>query len=125
MREYIAQIEQLITLTVPQQLPIKRNIQQKVTNLELESTLREIVEEVFDLPIEPEEIELDLEADLGMDSLERIRLVTHLEKLYGKVDRQGLLRSRSLREIASILQPNNLESAQSNSMVNLAELHIA
>jgi acyl carrier protein len=45
----------------------------------------------------------DLEADFGVDSLERIRLVIHLEKLHGKVDRQALLSCRSLQEMASTL----------------------
>jgi acyl carrier protein len=45
----------------------------------------------------------DLEADLGVDSLERIRIITRLEKLHGKVDRQALLNCRSLQEMASTL----------------------
>lgn len=44
-----------------------------------------------------------MEADLGVDSLERIRIITRLEKLIGKVDRQALLSCRSLQEMANTL----------------------
>jgi acyl carrier protein len=48
----------------------------------------------------------DLEADLGLDSLERIRLVTKLEGIYGKQYRQDLLNCRTLQEMAAILAPS-------------------
>jgi len=102
IREYIAQIEELTSLTIqPQQatqpLPVSQG------DAHIESTLRQIAEEICHCPITPDEMDKDLEADLGMDSLERIRVVTRLEKLHGKLDRQALLSCRSLQEMASTL----------------------
>ncbi|NEO36799.1 MAG: acyltransferase domain-containing protein [Moorea sp. SIOASIH] len=102
MTEYIAQIEELVSLTIQPEQPSKSQ-QPLPTNTAIESTLRQVTEEICHYPISADEMDLDLEADLGVDSLERIRIVTHLEKLYGKVDRQGLLSCRSVQEMASTL----------------------
>ncbi|NEP55213.1 MAG: hypothetical protein F6K65_43095, partial [Moorea sp. SIO3C2] len=102
MREYIAQIEELVSLTIQPEQPSKSQ-QPLPTDTAIESTLRQVTEEICHYPISADEMDLDLEADLGVDSLERIRIITHLEKLYGKVDRQGLLSCRSVQEMASTL----------------------
>ncbi|MUH00292.1 hypothetical protein F7734_51690 [Scytonema sp. UIC 10036] len=106
MREYISQIEELTSLTiqpqeVTQPLPVSQKDTKNDTNIE--SLLKQVAEEICHYPITSEEMDQDLEADLGMDSLERIRIVTRLEKLHGKVDRQALLSCRSLQEMANVL----------------------
>jgi malonyl CoA-acyl carrier protein transacylase len=102
MREYINQIEELVSLTIRPQQESKH--QQALTgDTNIESALRQVAEEICHFPITADEMDKDLEADLGVDSLERIRLVIGLEKLHGKVDRQALLSCRSLQEMASTL----------------------
>ena len=102
MREYIAQIEELTSLTIqPQQ--VTQRLPASPGNASIESTLRKVAQEICHYPITASEMDKDIEADLGMDSLERIRIVTRLEKLHGKVDRQALLSCRSLQEMASTL----------------------
>jgi acyl transferase domain-containing protein len=105
MKEYITQIEELTSLSIqPQQVTQPQAVSQK--NLKIESQLRLLAEEICHYPISSEEMDKDLEADLGMDSLERIRIVTRLEKFYGKVDRQALLSCRSLQEMTNLLVSN-------------------
>ena len=66
--------------------------------------LQEVATAVCHTPIVPADLALDLEADLGFDSLERIRIVTQLEKQWGTVDRKVLLNCRSLQEMGRSLQ---------------------
>ncbi|GAB1543989.1 hypothetical protein NUACC21_66650 [Scytonema sp. NUACC21] len=106
MREYISQIEELTSLTIQTQQvtqPILASQKDTQRDTDIESLLRQVAEEICHYPITSEEMDQDLEADLGMDSLERIRIVTRLEKLYGKVDRQALFSCRSLQEMANVL----------------------
>jgi len=111
MREYINQIEELVSLTIQPQQESKP--QQALTgDTNTESTLRQVAEEICHFPITVNEMDKDLEADLGVDSLERIRLITHLEKLYGKENRQSLLSCRSLQEMASTLDPSGRQVKQ-------------
>ncbi|MBR8838430.1 MAG: amino acid adenylation domain-containing protein [Stigonema ocellatum SAG 48.90 = DSM 106950] len=102
MREYIGQIEELVSLkTQPQQ--VTKQQQPPQTDTEIKSTLQEVAAEVCHYRITDDHMDQDLEAELGIDSLELIRIVTRLEKRLGKVDRQALLSCRSLREMASLL----------------------
>ena len=61
--------------------------------------------------ITDESLDKDLEVDLGMDSLELIRIVTKLEKQLGKVDRQALLSCRTLSEILSVLSSRTVNTS--------------
>ena len=111
--EYITQIEELTSLSIqPQQVTQPQAVSQKDINIE--SQLRQVAEEICHYPISSEEMDKDLEADLGMDSLERIRIVTRLEKFYGKVDRQALLSCRSLQEMTNLLASDRTTKGTSN-----------
>ncbi|MBD2519330.1 acyltransferase domain-containing protein [Nostoc sp. FACHB-973] len=103
MREYIAQIEELASLTVQPQQPTQNLPAGSKADAKIESTLRQVAEEICHYQISSEEMDKDMEADLGVDSLERIRIITRLEKLLGKLDRQALLSCRSLQEMANTL----------------------
>ncbi|MBD1836178.1 acyltransferase domain-containing protein [Cyanobacteria bacterium FACHB-472] len=111
MREYINQIEELVSLPI-QPHQVSKQQQALVGDTNIESALRQVAEEICHFPITANEMDKDLEADLGVDSLERIRIVTHLEKLYGKVNRQTLLSCRSLQEMASILNQSKKQVTQ-------------
>jgi amino acid adenylation domain-containing protein len=71
----------------------------------LTARLREVVEEVCHQRVGAADLDKDFEADLGLDSLERIRIVTRLHTLSADVDRQKLLACRTLREMAEALAP--------------------
>jgi amino acid adenylation domain-containing protein len=101
IREYIAQIKELTSLSIRPQQAIQPSKLQ--TDARLEATLQEVAQSICHHPISSREMNLDLEADLGMDSLDLIRIVAGLEKLLGKCDRQTLLRCRSLREMESVI----------------------
>ena len=77
-------------------------------NPEIAISLRQITSEICHWTIEAEEMSDDLEADLGLDSLEQIRLVTRLEGMYGKNYRQALLNCRTLEEMAIVLSAEPL-----------------
>jgi acyl transferase domain-containing protein len=107
MKTYLELIEELAALPTDKQIapifipPI--NINQDIKNIE--ESLRQTTSEICHWAIEESEISDDLEADLGLDSLERIRLVTRLETVYGKDYRQALLDCRTLQEMVEILAP--------------------
>jgi acyl transferase domain-containing protein len=105
MKSYLKQIEELATLPTEEQvastfaLPINKDIS---------ANLRQVTSEICHWGIEESEMSDDLEADLGLDSLERIRLVTRLEGVYGKNYRQALLNCRTLQEMELILSAEPL-----------------
>ncbi|NCS38381.1 MAG: acyltransferase domain-containing protein [Microcystis aeruginosa BS13-10] len=105
MTAYVSQIEELANLPVQDQVLISHSSSISF-NTEIEEMLRQITSEICHWTIEEEETSDDLEADLGLDSLERIRLVTKLEGIYGKQYRQDLLNCRTLQEMAAILAPS-------------------
>lgn len=105
MTAYVSQIEELANLPVQDQVIISHSYSISL-NTEIEEMLRQITSEICHWTIEEDEISDDLEADLGLDSLERIRLVTKLEGIYGKQYRQNLLNCRTLQEMAAILAPS-------------------
>ena len=105
MTAYVSQIEELANLPVQDQVLISHSSSISL-NTEIEEMLRQITSEICHWTIEEEETSDDLEADLGLDSLERIRLVTKLEGIYGKQYRQDLLNCRTLQEMAAILAPS-------------------
>ena len=105
MTAYVSQIEELANLPVQDQVIISHSSSISL-NTEIEEMLRKITSEICHWTIEEEETSDDLEADLGLDSLERIRLVTKLEGIYGKQYRQDLLNCRTLQEMAAILAPS-------------------
>ncbi len=105
MTAYVSQIEELANLPVQDQVIISHSSSISL-NTEIEEMLRKITSEICHWTIEEEEMSDDLEADLGLDSLERIRLVTKLEGIYGKQYRQDLLNCRTLQEMAAILAPS-------------------
>jgi acyl carrier protein len=104
MTAYVSQIEELANLPVQDQVIISHSSSISL-NTEIEEMLRQITSKICHWTIEEEEMSDDLEADLGLDSLERIRLVTKLEGIYGKQYRQDLLNCRTLQEMAAILAP--------------------
>ncbi|MEO1341442.1 MAG: condensation domain-containing protein, partial [Cyanobacteria bacterium J06635_13] len=69
--------------------------------------LQQVVNTVCHLSLKEADFAQDLETDLGIDSLESIRIITELERrLEQKLDRQALLSCRSLAEIATVLSPS-------------------
>ncbi|NJO59427.1 MAG: amino acid adenylation domain-containing protein [Richelia sp. RM2_1_2] len=102
MEEYIAQIEALIALQTPSQ-QVSKQLTQTSTDGDVKSTLQEIVAQVSHNSINECDMDKDMESELGVDSLEIIRIITKLEKKLGKVNRQALLNCRTLREMAVVL----------------------
>ncbi len=71
--------------------------------------VRQVAEEVMHHALRGEDLDKDLEADLGLDSLERIRIVSRLERFVGKLDRPALVACRTLNEMAACLVPPEAE----------------
>lgn len=67
--------------------------------------LLEIAAETMHLEIAPDELALDLEGDLGIDSLQRVRLAIHLySRSLKTLDRDALLACRTLAQMASVIE---------------------
>lgn len=116
IEEYIAQIKELISYSISAK-ETKQAIAKPQIDASIEITLRQIAEEICHYPIALVDMDKDLEADLGMDSLELVRIVTRLEQRFGKMNRQALLSCRTLREIASVLEVKQSPSINQNQPV--------
>ncbi|MEO1669937.1 MAG: amino acid adenylation domain-containing protein [Cyanobacteria bacterium J06631_2] len=76
------------------------------------SIVQQVVSSVCHLSLGEADFDRDLETDMGIDSLESIRIITELERtLARKLDRQALLSCRSLDEIARVLSPSEESAA--------------
>ncbi|WGV26204.1 non-ribosomal peptide synthetase [Halotia branconii] len=97
-KQLIANIEELASLQVqPQQTT--QALSSLPTDNHIKSILQQIATEVCHNSITDTALDKDLVVDLGLDSLELIRIITKLEKQLGKVNRQALLSCRSLGEM--------------------------
>ncbi len=65
--------------------------------------VRQVAEEIMHRPLSAADLARDLEADLGLDSLERIRIVTRLERFVPGLDRRALLACRRLDEMVALI----------------------
>ncbi|WP_232229222.1 non-ribosomal peptide synthetase, partial [Paenibacillus zanthoxyli] len=70
---------------------------------ETEEKLRAITEEISARKLGAEDMSRDLEAELGLDSLQRIRLIARLGGVFGKIDKGALFECRTLNEMISKL----------------------
>lgn len=67
--------------------------------------LLDIAAGMMHLEITPDELFLDLEGDLGIDSLQRVRLAAHLySRSLKTLDRDALLACRTLAQMASVIE---------------------
>ncbi len=80
-------------------------IRQKGDNRIIEEQIRKIGESILHISIDKEAMNKDLEAELGMDSLERIRIVTKIRDSIPGVNALTLMECRSLAEMAGIIGP--------------------
>lgn len=78
---------------------------------EVLSQLCTVVEDVCARPVTKDDLHMDLEYEFGMDSLQKIRVLTRLEKRVGKVDKEGLFNCRTLYEMASVMGSGDVSKA--------------
>ena len=112
MGEYINQLEELANLQ-PSVQDNRRSLPPTQINREIQTILQQVVREIAHISITDADLDLDLEAEMGMDSLEMVRLVAQLEKQLGKIDRQGLLACRTLREMAMVVRNEGVSESRS------------
>lgn len=73
-----------------------------------EAEICRIVGEICQREFTAEALNKDIDSELGIDSLERIRLVTRLSKTKKNLDRKNMLTCGTLREMASLLDENSI-----------------
>ncbi|MCX7922531.1 MAG: amino acid adenylation domain-containing protein [Clostridia bacterium] len=78
-----------------------------VSNSEVETEIRKIAGEICQRVFAVGDLDKDIDSDLGIDSLERIRLVTRLSKTRKDLDRRSLFACSTLREISQLLEANS------------------
>ncbi|MBE9077336.1 acyltransferase domain-containing protein [Romeria aff. gracilis LEGE 07310] len=100
MQAYQAELRALAEVSPPTVAP---QMEEPIDG-EIAALLQQVAADICHTPIGLQDLNLDLEADLGFDSLERIRIVTQLEKQWGSVNRKALLSCRSLQEMGQSLQ---------------------
>ncbi len=74
-----------------------------------ESILKKTGEKILHAPIGSKEMAMDLEIEFGMDSLERIRMITAIKDTIPGVEAQSLMICSTLKEMADIIE-NQKES---------------
>ncbi len=75
--------------------------------LQLSQTLLEITSDKTGYPVEMLEVDMDMEADLGIDSIKRVEILGAMQELYPntpKADPEELATKRTIGEIAEYLQ---------------------
>ncbi len=90
----------------------------------VEAEVRQVAEEVAGTAVREDDMDADLEADLGLDSLERVRIVTKLRSLREGVDPERVLACRNLREMAVVLGGDVGEAAGEAEGAEIPYLHI-
>lgn len=103
MPDYLSQLRELAAWPLEEPSEALPNQGERLPTEQWQPLLQAAASEVSHETLAPEAFTLDLEADLGLDSLDKIRLVTRLERQLGKLDRLALLACRSLQEMALVL----------------------
>ncbi|MDT3424985.1 amino acid adenylation domain-containing protein [Paenibacillus forsythiae] len=101
MRRFIENIKSLAAVEVKAAEPFSGL--PRTHNGEMEETLRRIAEEIGARRLGAEDLSMDLEAELGLDSLQRIRLIARLGGIFKGIDKESLLGCRTLNEIIAVM----------------------
>lgn len=107
MQAYQAQLRALAAVSPPAPLQPASSRSAPLSEA-IATRLQTLATAICHIPISRQNLSLDLEADLGLDSLERIRLVAQIEQQWGQIDRKQLLSCRTLQEMAQHLQTTAL-----------------
>ncbi|MEQ1528626.1 MAG: amino acid adenylation domain-containing protein, partial [Methylococcales bacterium] len=118
--EFIQQIDDLAQASLA--LEEQSNTKAEGVVSAVAEQLLDIAEQVLRRKLDVASLQLDLESDLGMDSLERIRLVGRLRQALPTVDTRALLGCRRLSEMAELIRP---ASEPAKSLPAIPYLHIA
>lgn len=107
MATFLAQVEEiaLLSLESEPEWPLEAKLPPlpAVTESELPHII-EALEAVLGRKLSLGDCAKDLEFDLGMDSLERIRVVMKLEQTYQSSDRERLFDCRTMEEMARVIE---------------------
>ncbi|EOV9527059.1 amino acid adenylation domain-containing protein [Bacillus cytotoxicus] len=106
IREYIDAFIYNIKDLVAYAQSIHQNIRQPIIineDAEVKGAVCNIVEEVCARPILLGDMDKDLDVVFGMDSLQRIRVITRIEKEFGNCDQEKIFGCRTIREMVSII----------------------
>jgi len=125
LAKFLKELENLATLDL-QFTPAVTATLSLPADSRIRSILQQVVSTVCHLSLDEADFSQDLEADLGIDSLESIRIIAELEKqLKRTLDRQALLGCRSLNEMAGILDPPANSSAANDGELQLSIPYVA
>jgi amino acid adenylation domain-containing protein len=81
----------------------KTGVAARRANAEALESVAAIVSEIYNRPLSPAELQADLEADLGLDSLDRVRVVHRIRRLAPAIDTQQLMACRTVTEMAVVM----------------------
>jgi acyl carrier protein len=76
-----------------------------MTNSSIIAQVNEIMHSGFEIPVEKLSPEANLFSDLGLDSLDAIDMLVHLEERLGvKVDGEKLMQVRTLQDVYTMIE---------------------
>lgn len=100
---FLVQLRSLAVFRTPQLAQVAAPRTTSIDSVQADQ-VRQVAEEIMHRALTVADLDKDLEADLGLDSLERIRIVSRLEQFSAdRFDRQALLSCRSLGEMVAQL----------------------
>ncbi|MCX8132185.1 MAG: amino acid adenylation domain-containing protein [Clostridia bacterium] len=86
---------------------------------EVEAELCRIAGEICQREFRNFDLDKDIDSELGIDSLERIRIVARLSKVKKNLDRKSLFNCRTLREMSWLLDENITSANGKNDKTNI------
>ena len=104
--EFISSLEQL---ELAETESTKHTISDAKPSLRLQSELLKIAASLLERPFSEQDYQSDLESHLGMDSLDRIRIVSSLKQHYNISDISPFMQARSLAEMASLIDGSKFD----------------
>ncbi len=100
----------------------------KISTDELSKTLLEVVSEKTGYPVEMLELEMDMEADLGIDSIKRVEILGAMQEKYSELPRLNsdeLAEMRTLGQIISYMEASLVDTSIEAEVAVSAEPEVA
>lgn len=108
LNRFISNIYELASLSAAVEQSKQVSGTPAIFSKRVEAELCRIAGEICQRDFTARDLDKDIDSELGMDSLERIRLVTRLSKTSKELDRNGMFVCGTLREMSHLLEESSI-----------------
>ncbi|KQL56241.1 MULTISPECIES: non-ribosomal peptide synthetase [Bacillaceae] len=103
MDHFLEQLKSIGNMSVKEDSFQTENVQPQSLSSENVTLVLEKLEGILNRKLHQSDLHLDLEFDLGLDSLERIRLIMTLQQTFQQIDRKLLFQARTMDQIVQVI----------------------